>query len=185
MTDWRRDSIHDIARVAGAYAWSELELCAILSRWAADTESPRVAAFLGARCHTHAWHADLWRQRIPAVPGITVDDFVVAPDDPHTTLLAEVGATPAHQVIERIVGLYGVLLPLVVSTYQSHLDATNADTDAPTVRVLTLVMRDEVDDLNDGRLLLESLVVSEDDRHRAVRHQRHLAQIVDAAGRSL
>lgn len=184
MANERRDSIHDVARVAGAYAWTEQQVCTLLGRWASDTESPRVAAFVGARCHTHAWHADMWRQRIPAIPGVSADDLVVAPDDALAMLIAEIGSAPAHKAIERVVGMYGVLLPLLVSAYQAHLEAISADTDGPTVRTLTLVLRDAVDDLNDGRLLLESLTVGDDDKARALAYQRHLDQWIESAGRA-
>ncbi len=47
------------------YKWCEQRLSAALGGWVATIPELDVKTLLGPHCYQHAWHADLWRQRLP------------------------------------------------------------------------------------------------------------------------
>ena len=66
--------------------------------------------------------------------------------------------------IEKLVGVYRVLIPAKIAAYTYHLNNTSTITDAPTIRSLKFVLQDEFDDWRDGEMMIQSLIA---DRGRA------------------
>ena len=62
------DTIDDLA--ARAARWIALEelLFETLGAWARSVPEPAVKRVLATWCHRHAWHAELWRARLPHIP---------------------------------------------------------------------------------------------------------------------
>src|SRR4030088_621385 len=79
-----------------------------------------------------------------------------------------------EQTIEKLVGVYRVLIPHKVAAYTFHLNNTSTITDAPTIRSLKLVLNDEFEDWRDGEMLIESLLENDEDVRRASQHQARL-----------
>ena len=52
---------------------------------------------------------------------------------------------PEH-TIEKLVGVYRVLIPRFIAAYTFHKNNTSQITDAPTIRSLTFILQDEHDD---------------------------------------
>ena len=148
-------SIAGISRLAGEFAWAEDEVCSILAGWIPSIAESDVAAFVGARCHQHAWHADLWRDRIASVPGIDPLVLIAPADDVTRTLFSDVATTESS--IERLEGVYRVLLPRMVSAYRELMSPENRILDAPTVRIATLVLHEEETDILAAEDLLRRL----------------------------
>ena len=48
--------------------------------------------------------------------------------------------------LEKLVGVYRVLIPHKIAAYTYHLNNTSTITDAPTIRSLRLVLNDELED---------------------------------------
>jgi hypothetical protein len=85
--------------------------------------------------------------------------------------------------IEKLVGVYRVLIPAKIAAYEYHLANTSQITDAPTIRSLKHALADEYDDWRDGEMLIQSLIDSEEEVQRAVAHQQRLeALLVEAGG---
>jgi hypothetical protein len=63
----------------------------------------------------------------------------------------------AMGTVERLAGLYDVVLPGLIAAYTDHLDRTTPVTDGPTIRALRLVLADEEEDQRTGERLLRSL----------------------------
>jgi hypothetical protein len=84
--------------------------------------------------------------------------------------------------IEKLVGVYRVLIPHKVAAYTYHLNNTSTITDAPTIRSLRLALADEMDDWRDGEMLVQSLLDSEEEVLRAAAHQGRLESLMVAAG---
>lgn len=84
--------------------------------------------------------------------------------------------------IEKLVGVYRVLIPRFVAAYTYHMNNTSEITDAPTIRSLKFVLQDELDDWRDGELMLQSLIRTPDDVCRAAAHQAKLEEIMVEAG---
>src|SRR5204862_321047 len=84
--------------------------------------------------------------------------------------------------IEKLVGVYRVLIPHKIAAYTFHLNNTSSITDAPTIRSLKFILQDELDDWRDGEMLIQSLIETVDDIERAARHQARLETLLVSAG---
>jgi hypothetical protein len=166
--------IAETARRIARYRWAETTMFQALGGWIATVPELDAKVCLAAHSAHHAWHAELWRDRQPAV---AIADDVVDGLAPVAEALVEPAAT-----IERLVGVYRVVLPRLIGSYTAHRRRTSALTDAPTVRTLQLVLRDELDDWRDGELLLQSLIRTPDDAARAGARQGHLEALLLDAG---
>ena len=86
------------------------------------------------------------------------------------------------QTIEKLVGVYRVLLPHKIAAYTYHLNNTSRITDAPTIRSLQFAIADEVADWTDGTLMLTSLIETPEEVERATQHQAKLEKLLVASG---
>jgi hypothetical protein len=84
--------------------------------------------------------------------------------------------------IEKLVGVYRVLIPHKIAAYTYHLNNTSTITDAPTIRSLKFALQDEFDDWRDGEMLIQSLIDSDEEVDRATAHQAKLEKLMLAAG---
>ncbi len=84
--------------------------------------------------------------------------------------------------IEKLVGVYRVLIPRKIAAYTFHLNATSRITDAPTRRSLNFILQDELDDWREGEMLLQSLIATPEEVERAATRQRELEGLMLAAG---
>jgi hypothetical protein len=84
--------------------------------------------------------------------------------------------------IEKLVGVYRVLLPRKIAAYTFHRNATSRITDAPTIRSLNFILMDEMDDWREGEMLLQSLIETPEKAERAASRQRELETLIVAAG---
>jgi hypothetical protein len=100
---------------------------------------------------------------------VTFMDAVTEPEGPDRT-------------IEKLVGVYRVLIPHKIAAYTYHLNNTSRITDAPTIRSLTFILQDEFEDWRDGEMLIQSLMRSPEDVQRATERQGRLEQLMFAAG---
>lgn len=158
----------------GHYRWVEQRLFEMLGQWATSVPEATVALRLGVHCHHHAQHADLWLDRLPALRDATPASLTDAPDAAVADVVAAVAASA--DTLERIVGVYRVLVPHLAAACRDHLDHTNALTDGPTARVLALVLRDLDDEVAEGEALIGGLVRTADDAQRADAHRSRLEQ---------
>ena len=67
-----RVGILELADACAAMRTRDLELFAVLGGWVASTDAPALQRLFAEACHRHAWHAELWRQRTPTIPGAAV-----------------------------------------------------------------------------------------------------------------
>ncbi|HMC05399.1 MAG TPA: hypothetical protein VKJ83_07990, partial [Actinomycetota bacterium] len=88
----------------------------------------------------------------------------------------------ADQTIEKLVGVYRVLLPRKIAAYTYHLAATSRITDGPTIRSLGFILEDETTGWRDGEMLLQSLLQTDDEVVRAARRQAELETLITRAG---
>ena len=143
------------AALVGEYRWIETALYEMLGSWVADMPVAAVQVHLDGQSLRHAWHAELWGDRLPVMAGADPDGLT-APS-PGTAALFEVldgrpGALPL------IAGLYRVVLPRLVTSYERHLAVTSPITDGPVARALRLVLNDEIADWRAGERIVERLM---------------------------
>jgi hypothetical protein len=92
-------------------------------------------------------------------------------------------AVQADSTIERLAGLYRVVLPRLIASYTDHLSRTTAVADGPTIRALRLVLADEIEDWRAGEILVQELLRTPDDVDRACAHQARLERLLTSPER--
>lgn len=172
--------IEEAARRIGVYRWIELRLFETLGAWTGTVPEPEVKVLLGAHCSHHAWHAELWSQRLPAVPGADAEHLTRPANEGMVRFVAAL--TEPTPTLERLVGAYRVLVPRLIAGYSAHRRAVSALVDAPTVRTLGFMLHDEIRDWHEGEAMVQSLLTTADHVRRAAEHQGHLEAILVEAG---
>ncbi len=132
-----RDSIDEMAR--RVHRWIGLEglLFETLGRWARELPEPAVKRTLATWCHRHAWHAQLWRARLPVIAHHDIGDDGSAWLAPLRDSLSNVDATA-----DALAVLTGPVLQALDDAVVEHRDAIDPRLDGPTARVLDLVAAD-------------------------------------------
>jgi hypothetical protein len=164
------------------YKWCEQQLSAALGGWVATIPELDVKSMLGPVCYQHAWHAELWRQRLPELrePNDSRAEpannefarFMIeltSPDDPDLT-------------VEKLVGIYRVLVPHLLAVYTFHQRVTSDIVDAPTVRILKFMLDDDVNQLIEGEMMIQDLARTPELRERAGKWQTHLDVLLARSG---
>ena len=188
------------AGLVGEYRWIEHALYRLLGEWVTDMPIAAVQVHLDAQSMRHAWHAELWAERLPVLAGANPDGWTT-PSAPTTALFAALSgvAPPAHGpgslwppaeeddfghpgALPRLAGLYRVVLPRLVTSYERHLRVVSPMTDAPVARALRLVLNDETEDWHAGERLVERLVSRPHDVAAVYGFLERLEAVVVGAG---
>jgi len=143
------------AELLGAYCFIERRLYALTGAWSVEVDQPRVQVHLDQVSQQHAWHAELFADRLPVLAGVAPDTLIRSPGAAGTVLEA---LADAPSSLERLAGLYRVVVPRLLTTYGRHLRRAVPVTDAPVVRALHLVRTDELAAWQAGEALVQSLV---------------------------
>jgi hypothetical protein len=178
-----RFSVEETARRVGHYKWTEMRIFELMGGWVATVPELDIKLRLGTHCYHHAWHSELWHKRLPELREMNPERLTVAPNDDYVTFMDALGEPEApDQTIEKLVGLYRVLLPRLIAAYTFHLNNTSEITDAPTIRSLKFCLQDDLEEWREGEMLVQSLLESPDDVARAAGHQSRLEGLILAAG---
>ena len=176
-------TVEETARRVGNYKWVEMRLFEALGGWVATVPELDVKLKLGTHCYQHAWHAELWHKRLPELREMNPDRLTVPANDGVVALLNAVTEPDAPgETIEKLVGVYRVLIPRKIAAYTYHLNNTSTVTDAPTIRSLRFALADEIEDWREGEMLLQSLISSDADAKRAADRFARLEALAIAAG---
>ena len=175
-------SVEETARRVGHYKWTEMKLFEALGGWIATVPELDVKMRLGTHCYHHAWHADLWNKRLPELREMNTERLTLPADGMEAFMAAMTEPEDQDQTIEKLVGVYRVLIPHLISAYTFHLNNTSTITDAPTIRSLRFAIQDEFEDWRDGEMLIQSLLETDDEVERAAAHQVRLEKLLLAAG---
>jgi hypothetical protein len=176
-------SVEESARRVGHYKWVEMRLFEALGGWVATVPELDIKMRLGTHCYHHAWHSELWHKRLPELREMNPDRLAVPPNDEFVAFIDAVTEPEAPEMtIEKLVGVYRVLIPHKIAAYTYHLNATSPITDAPTIRSLKFALQDELEDWRDGEMMLQSLLRTPDDAKRAAACQGALESLVVTSG---
>ena len=175
--------VAETARRVGIYKWTEMKLFEALGGWVATVPELDIKLRLGTHCYHHAWHAELWHKRLPELREMKPERLTVPANEAMERFIATMSEPEAPELtIEKLVGVYRVLIPRFVAAYTYHLNNTSEITDAPTIRSLKFALQDEFDDWRDGELMLQSLITTPEHVARAAEHQVKLEAIMVEAG---
>ena len=176
-------SVEETARRVGNYKWAEMRLFEVLGGWVATVPELDVKMVLGRHTYHHAWHAELWHKRLPELREMNPDRLTLPANDAFVAFMDAVREPEAPELtIEKLVGVYRVLIPRFIAAYTYHLNGTSRITDAPTIRSLTFILQDEFEDWRDGEMLIQSLLDSPEKVERANTRQLELEQLALASG---
>src|SRR3954453_11080009 len=171
-------SVEDTARRVGNYKWTEMRLFEVLGGWVATVPELDVKLVLGRHTYHHAWHAELWHKRLPELREMNQERLNEPPNDAFATFMDGVREPEgADETIEKLVGVYRVLLPRLIGVYTYHLNGTSTITDAPTIRSLKFALQDDFEDWRDGEMLLQSLIDTPAKADRAAARQAELEKL--------
>ena len=173
-------TLEETARRLGAYRWVELRLYEAMGSWVDSIPELEVRVAVGAACGAHAWHADVWLDRLPEARAFDPDALTVPAHAGVADLLEAVAAS--NGTLERLVAAYRIVVPRLVAAYTAHASHTSAAADRPVARSLGIVLSDELAAWRDGELLVQSMVATADDAARAAAHQARLEALVAPAG---
>lgn len=149
-------TLHDLARRLGGHRWVEERAFELLGGWASAVPEPEVKALFASHSYHHAWHAELLADCLPELAAVgTRQSLAVAPG-PRVEAFFEGLADAGGGTLDKLVGVYRVLLPAVIGAYRRDLSAMNPVSDAPAIRALELVLRDELFDQREGELVVGS-----------------------------
>jgi hypothetical protein len=174
-------SVEASARRVRQYRYAEERLMRMLGGWVALTPELPVKLLFGRHVWDCAQHADLWGRRLPELraPGQQSeppnDRFVRFVD-----LLAGCEAPTAS--VERVVGVYRVLKPHLLATYEAHLAVANRIYEPPTRRILERCIGEERRHIAAGAAILERLLGDDERRRRAEGWEARLLGALGEAG---
>ncbi len=155
----------------------------MLGGWVATVPELDIKLRLGTHCYHHAWHAELWQKRLPELREMNPDRLTKPANDEIVAFMDAVAEPEAPEhTLEKLVGVYRVLIPHKIAAYTFHQNNTSTITDAPTIRSLGFIIQDEMDDWREGEMLIQSLIRTPEHVRRASEHQRRLEELVLAAG---
>lgn len=176
-------TVDETARRVGHYKWTEMRLFEALGGWVATIPEIDVKMRLGTHCYQHAWHSELWHKRLPELREMNPDRLTVPPNDDYVAFMDALTEPEAPELtIEKLTGIFRVLLPHKIAVYTFHLNATSRITDAPTIRSLRFILMDEQESWRDGEMLLQSMLVDDESVDRAAAHQAKLEKLLVKAG---
>lgn len=151
-------SLHDAAVRHGAFSWTEQRLFTLTGAWAAAPgpgDDARCALFEWSA--QHAWHAQLWADRLPVLAGVDREPLVRPPSDAVATALEMLiprpgdprggHGAPGAEAAGVLAVLAKIVLPGLLAAYRGHAEHLVPVADRPAARALALVLRDEVEQL--------------------------------------
>ncbi|PLS79719.1 MAG: hypothetical protein CYG59_11790 [Chloroflexi bacterium] len=149
------------------YRYLEVQLMEMIGGWSHTTPQLAFKAIFGYHVYDHVQAADLLGERLEQLRSGR-DREEPATDD-FARLCEHVWKL--ESTIERLVAVYRVLEPHLVSTYVYHADATDPLTDTLTVRLLRQLAAFGQSHIAWGQAVLEALTQSPADRKRALEVQ--------------
>jgi len=170
------------SRLLRNYRYATERMMRTLGGWLALTPELSAKLLMGRHVWDNAQHADLFGKRLPELrsaaqasePGSSgFAGFMDALESPEAP----------GQTVERLVGVYRVLKPHLLATYERHLAGANSVYEPPTRRILARCIEDERRHVAAGETIARHLVSGER-AERAAAWQARLEALL-ASGRGV
>jgi hypothetical protein len=163
------------------YRYAEERMMRGLGGWIALTPELSVKLLLGRHVWDCAQHADLWGRRLPELRAPAQQS---EPANERFVRFMDLldGREARGESLERVVGVYRVLKPHLLATYQAHLAAANPVYEPPTRRILERCIADERRHIAAGAVVLPRLLPDASRRERAADWERRLCEALAEAG---
>ncbi len=144
------------ARMVASYRFVEARLFEILGGWVADEPTGEARLFFDAQSRQHAWHAQLFDERLPVFEGFDPDEVTGESFSAVSDVLDRLRAQ--GETLVRLAGLGRLVLPRLVTGYTVHIERAADVADASLVRALRLVLRDESESWQECEALVQAFL---------------------------
>jgi hypothetical protein len=185
------------ARLLGGYQWIERRLFEVLGAWVESESLPEAQLLFDVYSQQHAWHAELFAERMPVVDAVDAEALTVPPNRAIEQMFTELagpsvaagghpsGRRPGGGTLLRLVGLSRVVLPRLVTGYDIHQRRAGTVSDAPLLRSFRFVLQDEIEQWQAVEALAQTLLRRPNDVAVVTAHQEHLEAFVAEQGPGL
>jgi len=172
-----RQSVHHIMN----YRYAEERMMRMMAGWIALTPELAVKLEMAKQVYEDALHADALGKRLPE---LRAQAQVSKPaNEQFATFIQEVEDKEEWEdTVERLVGIYRVLKPHLISHYSAHVTAANPVYEPPTIRILERMLDEEKAHVEKGLVLLGDVLDSAQKHRRAGQWQAHLEDVLAASG---
>jgi hypothetical protein len=173
-------SVEESARLVRNYRYAVERMMRILGGWIALTPELSAKLLLGRHVWDNAQHADALGKRLPE---LRAQAQVSEPANARFVAFMSAIEEPEQpeQTVERLVGVYRVLKPHLLASYEDHLRRLNAVYEPPTERILVRLVEDERRHVGAGLTILRHLTSSPALGDRARAWQERLEGLLKAA----
>ena len=162
------------------YRYAEERMMRMMAGWIALTPQIEVKLEMARQVYEDALHTDALGKRLPELRA------QIASKPPNAEFVTFMNAIEDKEewedTIERLVGIYRVLKPHLISHYSAHVATTNPVYEPPTTRILQRLVEEEKLHVERGQVLLNDLLDTREKHHRAMEWQAHLEELLAAAG---
>jgi hypothetical protein len=174
-------SVEASARRIRRYRYVEERMMRTLAGWIALTPELPAKLLLGHQVWDCAQHADLWGRRLPE---LRAPAQVSEPPNRAFVRFMDLLENREQwgETLERLAGVYRVLKPHLIETYDDHLARTNPVYEPPTRRILERCLQEERRHVAEGLPVLADLVATAGGRDREERWTGELAGLLAEAG---
>ena len=175
-------SADESARLIRHYRYAVERMMRILGGWIALTPELSAKLLMGRHVWDTAQHADALGKRLPELRSLAQ---VSEPASSAFAAFMNAIEEPERpgETVERLVGVYRVLKPHLLASYEDELRHVNAVYEPPTERIFQRLAEDERRHIAAGETIIAHLAATPDLVARADRWQAHLeALLVEAGG---
>lgn len=174
-------SVRQSATYITNYRYAEERMMRMMAGWIALTPQIPVKLEMARQVYEDALHADALGKRLPE---LRAQAQVSKP--PNEAFVKFMNAIEDKEewddTIERLVGIFRVLKPHLVSHYSAHVAATNPVYEPPTTRILQRMLDEEKAHIERGNVLLRDLLDTPEKHTRAAKWEAHLEELLAASG---
>ncbi len=161
------------------YRYLEVQLMEMIGGWSHTTPQINLKATFGYHVYDHAQAANQLGERLEQLRSGRLSEEPATDEFAH---LCEY-VWNLDSVTDRLVAVYRVLEPHLVSTYVYHADATDPMTDTPTVRLLRNLAGIAQSHVAWGQAVLDNMTRSAEGRRHALDVQADVeARLVECGG---
>jgi hypothetical protein len=174
-------AVEESAGLLRHYRYAAERMMRILGGWIALTPELSAKLLLGRQVWECAQQADALGRRLLELRAPAQVSEPSGPD--FVAFMEEIeGPEQPHQTVERLVGVYRVLKPHLLATYEWHLARTNPVYEPPTRHILSRCAEDERRHISAGETILRHLIATPALGDRAASWQKRLEGRLVAAG---
>ena len=179
-----RWDVETTARRIRNYRYAEEWMMMIMGGWIATIPEIPVKTGLGKIIYQDSIHADWLGKRLPELrAGRSARKASLPGNDGFAEFVQEVAEPEAPELtIEKIVGMFKVLKPHLIDTYERNCRETDQIADAPTIELLQDIVVKERQHVAWGDEVIRTLCNTDGKRARALDREQELVQLLEKCG---